>query len=151
MLPKIIKQVLKSSEVFFWIVGSGPFYTSLEESTKEFPHKLKLFGWQPHDTIPNFISAADVCIAPRHKSVFSVYYNEEGVTKISEYMFFEKPIVACGVAESNEYLLVSEEEMAAGILRALDGLVKPSDRKTWEEHSEARIYDMFNLIKSGKI
>jgi glycosyltransferase involved in cell wall biosynthesis len=151
MLPKIIKQVLKTSEAFFWIVGSGSFYASLEESAKEFPRKLKLFGWQPHDTIPDFILSADVCIAPRHKSVFSVYYNEEGVTKISEYMFFEKPIVACGVAESSEYLLVSEDEMAAGILQALNGLVKPSKRKTWEDHSEARIYDLFDLIRSGKI
>jgi hypothetical protein len=66
-------------------------------------------------------------------------------------MFFEKPIVACGVAESSEYLLVSEDEMAAGILQALNGLVKPSKRKTWEDHSEARIYDLFDLIRSGKI
>jgi glycosyltransferase involved in cell wall biosynthesis len=151
MLPKIIEDVLEKSDVLFWVVGSGPLYEVLEESAKRFPAKVKLFGWQPHERIPDFISAADVCIAPRHRSVFSDFYNEEGVTKISEYMFFEKPIVACGVAESSEYLLVDEDKMAEGILDALNGSVHQSKRRTWEDYSEKRISEMFSLIQSGRI
>ncbi|MEM3641866.1 MAG: glycosyltransferase [Candidatus Bathyarchaeia archaeon] len=151
LLPKIMEDVLKRVNVVFWIVGGGPLYSMLEGFAKRFPEKVKLFGWQPHASIPNFIAAADVCIAPRYKSPFSVFYNEEGVSKFSEYMFFEKPIVACGVAESGEYLLVDEDGMADGILKALHGEVRPSRRRTWEDHSEKKIYEMFSLICSGKI
>jgi len=150
LLPRIIKDVLKKADTIFWIVGDGPLYPWLEKFAESFPGKVKLFGWQPHEEIPNFIAAADVCIAPRHKSSFSVFYNEEGVSKFSEYMFFEKPIVTCGVAESDEYLLVDEDKMAEGILKALNGLVRPSRRKTWEDYSEKKIYVMFSFIQSHK-
>jgi len=152
LLPKIVEDVLKEdNEVAFWIVGDGPLYKSIKMFAEKFPGRVKLFGWQPHASIPNFIVASDVCVAPRHKSRYSDFYNEEGVSKLSEYMFFEKPIVACGVAESAEYLLVGEDEVADGILRALRGEVPPSRRRTWEEYSEKKIYEMFNLILSGKI
>jgi len=87
-----------------------------------------------HEEIPNFINAADICIVPRHKVPYSHFYNEEGVTKISEYMFFGKPIVACGIAESRQYLLVDEKEMAEGIIKALNGEVPSSSRRTWEDY-----------------
>jgi glycosyltransferase involved in cell wall biosynthesis len=151
LLPKIIEEVLKRGDVVFWIVGGGPLYPLLEKFSKNFNGKVRLFGWQPHKEIPNFIAASDVCTAPRHRSPFSVFYNEEGVSKFSEYMFFEKPIVACGVAESSEYLLVDEDGMADGILKALRGEVPRSKRRTWEEYSEKKIYEMFSLIFSGKI
>jgi len=151
LLPKIMGDVLKKAGTVFWIVGGGPLYPLLERFAKRFTGKIKLFSWQPHKEIPNFIAAADVCIAPRHKSPYSVFYNEEGVSKISEYMFFEKPIVACGVAESREYLLVDENEMAGGIVKALNGEVSPSKRKTWEDHCEKKIYEVFSLIQSGNI
>lgn len=151
LLPKIIEDVLKKARAVFWIVGSGPLYGSLEAFAKRFPQNVKLFGWQPHKEVPSFVAAADVCIAPRHRSPFSVFYNEEGVSKLSEYMFFEKPIVACGISKSTEYLLVKEEEMADGVLRALNGSLKPPKRRTWEDYSEKRINAMFSLIESGRL
>ena len=148
LLPKIMEDVLKSrNDAVFWIVGDGPLYPLLEEFAKRFHGKIKLFGWQPYKFVPNFINAADVCIKMR-RSKYSEYYNEEGVQKLSEYMFFEKPIVACGVAESSEYLLVDEDKMADGILKALRGEAPRSNRRTWEEYSEEKIYEMLELIKS---
>ena len=146
LLPKIIESVLKKDDVIFWVVGGGPLYDTLRQLEREFPKNVRLFGWQPHDKIPSFIAAADVCIAPRHKSRFSMYYNEEGVSKFSEYMFFEKPIVACGVAESEEYLLVVEDEMADGIVMALNGEVPLPRPRTWEDHSERNIDDLLNSL-----
>ncbi|MEM1557830.1 MAG: glycosyltransferase [Thermoproteota archaeon] len=152
LLPKIMEKVLREEEnAVFWIIGDGPLFPQLRDFAKRFPGKVILFGWQAHTRIPNFIAAADVCIAPRHASIHSALYNEEGLHKISEYMFFKKPIVACGIARSSEYLLVNEDEMADGILMALRGLVPPSKRKTWEDYSEKKIHEMFNLIFSGKI
>lgn len=152
LLPKIMEDSFKKdARVVFWIIGDGPLYEMLKAFADRFPKRVKLFGWQQHKNIPNFIEASDVCIAPRHKSPYSVYYNEEGVSKFSEYMFFEKPIVACGVAKSNEYLLVDEEDMADGILKALRGEAQRSKRRTWEEYSEKKIIELFNMICSGKI
>ncbi len=147
LLPKIIEDVLKSVDVIFWIVGSGPFFPLLERVAERFPDKVKLFGWQPHAEIPNFIASSDVCIAPRHKSLFSEFYNEEGVSKFSEYMLFEKPIVACGVAESKEYLLTDEDGMADGIVKALKGEVFLSTPRTWEEHSEKKIFGLLGRLE----
>jgi len=151
LLPKIVEAVLKRMDVILWIVGDGPLYPSLEKFAEKLPKKVKLFGWQPHEKIPNFVMAADVCIAPRHTSTFSVFYNEEGLQKFSEYMFFEKPIVTCGVAESTEYLLVDEDEMADGIIKTLKGRGVHSKRKTWEEYSEKEICSMFDFIQFSKL
>jgi len=151
LLPKIIHEVLKRTDAVFWIVGDGPLYSHLKDIAEKIPGRVQLFGWKPHKEIPNFIEAADICLVPRRETYFSRFYNEEGVTKISEYMFFEKPIIACGISNSKEYLLVREREMADGILRALNGKVKPSRRKTWEEISEKKIFGMIKLIILGKI
>lgn len=151
MLCDIATKVLETIDAVFWIVGDGPFYPLLERSGKKFSNRFRLFGWRPHSEIANFVNAADVCIVPRHKVPYSFIYNEEGVSKISEYMFFGKPIVACGIAESDQYLLVDKKEMADGIIKALKGEVPCSTRRTWEDYSEKEIRDMFSLIQSGRI
>lgn len=151
LLSTIEKVLKKADDVVFWIIGDGPLYNVLEKFSRKYADKVKLFGWQNYEEIPNFICSADVCIALGHKTSFSVFYNEEGMQKISEYMFFEKPIVACGVAESSEYLLVDEDEMTDGILRALRGEVPRPKRRTWEEYSEKKIIELFNMVCSGKI
>jgi glycosyltransferase involved in cell wall biosynthesis len=150
-LPEIIEDVLSKAKSFFWIVGDGPLYDSLKRFAGRFNGLVRLFGWQSHDKIPNFIAAADVCISVRAQDERSTYCNEEGVFKLSEYMFFEKPIVACGVSPSNEYLLVDRKDMATGILSALNGAVRASARKTWEEYSEKEVQKMFDLILGSKI
>ena len=149
LLPSVIENVLKKAEAVFWIVGGGPLYRYLEKFAKKFPRKVMLFGWRPHAEIPNFVAAADVCIAPRHQSRYSTVYNEEGVSKLSEYMFFGKPIVGCGVAKSKEYLLVDEDDMDEGVVKALIGEVSPSRKRTWEEYSEEKIYEMLSFVRSA--
>jgi len=151
LLPKIIMQVLeKEKNVAFWIVGDGPLISTLNRFAEKILGKVRLFGWQQYEKIPDFINGADVCIVPRHDSTDAMFYNEENVQKISEYMFFKKPIVACGIAESKEYLLVREDEMADGIIRALKGQTPISRPLTWEGNSEKKIFDMFNLLCSQK-
>lgn len=152
LLPNIVKNVLeKEKNAVFWIVGDGPLYPMLHKLSEKMVNRLRLFGWQAYESIPNFINAVDVCILPMRESKYSEYYSEEGVQKLSEYMFFEKPIVACGVAWSDEYLLVDEDGVADGIVKALNGQVPPSRRKTWEDYCEKNIHEMFSLIQSGSV
>ena len=149
MLCNIAARVLEKTDAVFWIVGDGPLYPLLERCKEKIPGNVKLFGWRPHKEIPNFINASDVCIVPRHKVPYSCFYNEEGVTKISEYMFFGKPIVACGIAESRQYLLVDEKEMAEGVIKALNGKVPSPTPKTWEDCCEKKICELLSLLRSS--
>jgi glycosyltransferase involved in cell wall biosynthesis len=148
MFPGIIEEVLKKVNCVFWIVGDGPLLPFLKTFENKFGDRIKLFGWQPHEKVPNFINAADVCIAPRHASKHSQFYNEENLFKVTEYMFFRKPIVACGIAESSQYLLVKEDEMAESIIQAMNGETPVSTPKTWEEHSEKKLFELFSWLHS---
>ncbi len=152
MLPSIIEQVIQKVNAIFWIVGDGPLYPYLKTFEAKFGDRMRLFGWQPHEEVSNFVNAADVCLAPRHTSKYSQFYNEEGLHKIAEYMFFGKPIVACGIAESSQYLLVKKNEIAEGTIKALKGETPLSTPKTWEEYSEKKILELFKLLqlKLGK-
>lgn len=150
ILVRIVHELLDSKrDLVFWIVGDGTFKREAEELAEKFPENVKFLGWKPHEEIPNFVNAADVCIVPRHKTVFSDYYNEEGVQKIAEYMFFRKPIVACGIASSKEYLLVAPENMVDGILQALDGKAPLPTPRTWEDDSKKEVIAVVNSL--GKI
>jgi len=151
LLPNIISLVLKRMKTVFWIIGDGPLYLSLKNLEQKYPDFVRVFGWQPHDKIPDFINASDICIAPRNETAFSSYYNEEGLHKISEYMFFRKPIVACGIAESKEYLLVSKAEMGKGVIKALQGKVPLPMPRTWEEYSEKHILELLNFLNTNKL
>jgi glycosyltransferase involved in cell wall biosynthesis len=151
MLPNIIIRVLeKEKNIVFWVVGDGPFLSPLTRFMEKMPKKLRLLGWQPYQRIPDFINSADVCVVPRHASPHSIFYNEENVQKISEYMFFKKPIVACGIAESEEYLLVREDEIANGIIRALNAEVALPNSRTWEDYSEKGVFEMLDMLYSQK-
>ena len=148
LMPDIISAVIKNAEmkVVFWIIGDGPFRALMDRVERKNPNAVKLFGWQPHDQIPNFINASDVCIVPRHESPHSHYYNEEGLQKISEYMLYKKPIIACGIAPSNEYLLVKKDQMVDGIIKALRGQVPLPTPRTWEEYCEGQVFEVTDLM-----
>jgi glycosyltransferase involved in cell wall biosynthesis len=148
ILPSIVeKLVSKGKDIVFWIVGDGMLTPLALELEKKFPQNVKFFGWRPYEEIPNFVNAADVCIVPRLKTPFSNYYNEEGVHKISEYMFFRKPIVACGIAPSKEYLLVELQDMANGILQALVGKVPQPTPRTWEDDCKEKVIEVVDFVK----
>lgn len=147
ILPEIVEGLLeKRKKIVLWIIGDGVLRSVPEELERKFPENVKFFGWRPHREVPNFINAADVCIVPRHEGPFSHYANEEGVQKISEYMFLGKPIVACGIAPSKEYLLVKREDMAKGILEALEGKAPKPTRRTWEDDCKEKVLELIKDV-----
>jgi glycosyltransferase involved in cell wall biosynthesis len=147
ILPSIIRSLTSlKQDICFWIVGDGPLFPLLQKIFKN-NKKVRLFGWRNRSEIPYFIKSSDICIAPRHENPHSKYYNEEGLQKISEYMFYNKPIVACGISESDEYLLVKREDMVQGILEALNGNAPTPRRKTWEEESSKILLKMIKFLK----
>jgi glycosyltransferase involved in cell wall biosynthesis len=149
LLPGLFDAVLgKESDAVFWILGDGPLYMELVRIASRHGGKVKMIGWKPFSQVANYIAASDVCIAPRHASPFSTYYNEEGVIKLSEYMYFQKPIVACGVSESEQYWLVEEDQMAASVLESLSGRGRLPKRMTWEEQSVPALRELISFLRS---
>ena len=149
ILPSIVEELSKKTErIVLWIVGDGVLKSVVEQLEKKFPRNVKFFGWRPHKEIPIFINAADVCIVPRHETPFFHYYNEENVHKISESMLFEKPIVSCGIAPSKEYLLVKQQDMAKGILRALEGRVPKPTPRTWEGNCREKVLEVMEFVRT---
>lgn len=69
--------------------------------------------------------------------------------KIAEYMLFRKPIVASGIAPSEEYLLVEPEDMADGILHALDGKAPKPTPRTWEADSKKKVLEVVKSVVKG--
>jgi len=150
ILPEITKELFKKrKKVVLWIVGDGALRSLAEELERKFPENVRFFGWRPYREIPNFVNAADVCIVPRHKGPVSFSWNEEAVFKISEYMFFRKPIVACGVAPSKEYLLVERQDFVKGILEALEGKAPKPTPRTWEDHCKDKVLEVIEFVKSS--
>lgn len=148
-LPSIVEGLLrKNKKILLWIVGDGVQRSLVEELERKFPKNIKFFGWRPHREIPNFINAADVCIMPFPETPFFYYYNEEGLNKISEYMFFEKHIVASGIAPSKEYLLVKRQDMVKGILEALEGNAPKPTRRNWEDCCKGKVLEVIEFVES---
>jgi len=149
ILPSTVEKLLgENKKICLWIVGDGVLRPVAEQLERRFPENVKFFGWRPHKEIPNFVNAADVCIVPFPETSFSYCYNEEGVLKISEYMFFRKPIVACGVAPSKEYLLVKRQDMVKGILEALKGNAPKPTRRTWEDSCEEKVLEVIKFAET---
>ncbi len=132
ILLHAIQMVLsKRSNVVFWIVGDGPLRRSVEFLIGKHPAHVKFFGWQPHNKIPDFIVASDLCVVPRYKTLFSHLFNDQGILKVNEYAALGKPIVASGILPSNQYILVEPDRFHLGILKALNGEIVIPKRRTW--------------------
>ncbi len=142
---KIIVQKNTGIPLKVMIVGSGSDLGPLESFSRELGlDQMVIFtGFIPHDDIPDYIAAADICVAP---------FEDNEVTrcksplKIAEYMAAGKPVVASHVGEVGHMLggaglLIaprSPEQLAEGILRLannpeLRGKMSVAARKGAEE------------------
>jgi len=148
ILPSVIEKLSKlNKKTVFWIVGDGPLRSIATKLEETFPNRVSFFGWQLYKEIPNFVNSTDVCIIPRHQTSSSKYSNEEGIQKISEYMLFEKPIIACGIAPSKEYLLVEPKDLVKGIVEALKGRAPKPTPRTWEDDCEHKVLELIEFMK----
>ena len=91
---------------------------------------------------------------PRHKNNFSEYYNEQGVQKIAEYLVLDKPVVACNIAKSDNYLLVNEDLFVQGIIDTINSkktsLPSIREKRFWENESEAALIKAIKNVLSSQ-
>jgi glycosyltransferase involved in cell wall biosynthesis len=97
--------------------------------------------------VANWISCADLCVAPRTPGFSDAFYNDKDSTKISEYAAFKKPIVATCYAPSDQYMLVPPNSISfsEGIIKGLSGTINPSKPHFWEENETTLLNALYNF------
>lgn len=147
LLPDVAKAI-SNENAELWILGDGPANHIVKDLVKKYPKTVKWFGWVEHEKVPNFIAASDFGIVPRSGIPKCVrkYYSHEGIHKISEYLLFGKPVIACGIAPSKYYLLTSEEQFGQYVKKVVRGEISPppASELTWQEDSIPVIKQIIN-------
>jgi len=139
----LLKAASELKHIRFVIIGSGPLWSYLRSKA---PPNMLLLGWKPHHEVPDYINAADVCLAPIKSYTPKPVSNDQDVWKISEYAALGKPIIATGLAPSKQYLLVrGAAGFVQGIIDALRGNVPKPEPKFWEEHSEPILFEAYRV------
>lgn len=79
------------------IVGNGDLWDYLQniKKTPGMTEKIIMTGWQPYNTIPEFIAAADICLLPSQKN--DIMKNIVPI-KMYEYMAAGKPVIASNLS-----------------------------------------------------
>ncbi|MGQ4833101.1 MAG: glycosyltransferase [Candidatus Asgardarchaeia archaeon] len=152
-LLKDVAKELENTNAEFWIVGDGPSRKIVEEITKNFKN-VRWFGWIKHQEVPNYIASANIGIVPRTgiPKKFRKYYSYEGIHKITEYFLFGLPVIACGIAHSDYYLLAPEKKFGEYVKKAVLGelhLPNPPEL-TWQKNCIPIIRDIITYLEGSK-
>jgi len=105
-LPLLVKAfsivALSLDDAKLVLVGDGKFMNKVCKQIHEFgiTDRVVLTGKVKHSSIPGYIAASDVCVAPFTKGV-----NEDGLSpmKLFEYLAVARPVVASDVGGLDQY------------------------------------------------
>jgi glycosyltransferase involved in cell wall biosynthesis len=76
------------------LVGDGEYRARYEELARGLPIAVVFHGQMPHAQVPDYIAAADVCLAPYHAAGFHQSEVAFSTLKIPEYMACERPVIS---------------------------------------------------------
>lgn len=155
-----VVHTLERRDVRFVLIGSGDLYaqTVALSDSLQLGTYVRFTGRIPDDAVVEWLSTADVCVAPDPKDPLN---NISSFNKIVEYMALGKPIVAFDLrevrisAEGAAVYVASDDDAAFGdaIARLLDApaerdAMSAAGRRRFEtalawEHQEARLLDLY--------
>jgi glycosyltransferase involved in cell wall biosynthesis len=95
-------------EIEFHVVGDGELRNSYQNKSVQSRFKIIFHGRVAHDVVPQYIAAADLCVAPYRRECF---YNAKiafSTLKIPEYMACAKPVAS--IANGNVSRLIKDHE-----------------------------------------
>jgi glycosyltransferase involved in cell wall biosynthesis len=155
LLKSIIDHCSSANRIKFLIVGDGPQKESVVRylRTRGLLENVILVGWVPHNQVPNYIEAADLCLLPRTWSSFSQYTSPENILKTGEYLALGKPVITPkmgGFASAQFPIIVVEpEEMGQAILDFASNprVVQDEDRPSWTI-SHKRLEAVYKFLKA---
>ncbi len=136
----------KYPEVNFLVVGGGYREESLREYSRKLKAEVVFTGMVPHEKIPEYISAADICIACFEDNPVT---RSKSPLKIVEYMACGKPVVASDVGEVRRMLGDAGIIVSPGDSRALaEGieilLLNPEKRRELGKRGRERVERIYN-------
>lgn len=76
------------------IVGDGPLAEDYRKLAVDNPGNIVFHGRIPYDKVPDFIAAADLCLAPYNPAAFPGGEVAYSTLKIPEYMSVARPVVS---------------------------------------------------------
>lgn len=92
-MPKLLKRIASLQLV---VVGSSSFDTVLQKTAHELKitDSVDLMGWQPENTFPSYIAAAEVGISPLHSNL---HHDTTYANKVFQYMSLGLPMLVSNV------------------------------------------------------
>ena len=109
-----------SSSLELHIVGDGEYRKRYEEKAGRSQIAVKFHGRVPHHTVPEYIAASDLCVAPYCASAFHNRQVTFSTLKIPEYMACGRPVVS--IPSGALQNLVKDQ---------ISGFLLPNDVPSW--------------------
>jgi len=99
-LKEVAEDLVKQpadSKIKLLVVGNGDLWDYLQSVKKmsDMNDKIITVGWQPYDSVPDYIVAADICLLPAQKN--DIMKNIVPI-KMYEYMAAGKPVIATNLS-----------------------------------------------------
>jgi glycosyltransferase involved in cell wall biosynthesis len=108
------------------LVGDGEYRMQYEAKARQAHMPVRFYGHVPHDRIPEFIAAADVCLAPYQPRAFHHGLVPFSTLKIPEYMACGRPVIS--IPSGHIQTLIEDQ---------ITGFLFPNDVAAWRTFLEA--------------
>jgi glycosyltransferase involved in cell wall biosynthesis len=127
-LTPVIDALAKISAPFLelHLAGDGEYRGAYEARAKHARVPIRFHGQVPHDRVPEFIAAADLCLAPYRVSAFPNESVSFSTLKIPEYMACARPVAS--VPSGHIKKLIADQ---------VSGFLFPNDVASWVTFLEA--------------
>ena len=102
------------------VVGNGEYRARAEARAASHGIRSRFYGHVPHPSVPHYIAAADLCIAPYRTSAFHDGLVTFATLKIPEYMACARPVVS-----------VPSPAIQRLIEDGVNGFLLPNDTSSW--------------------
>ena len=111
---------IRSPSFELHLVGDGEFRARYEEKARHAQTPVRFHGRVPHPMVPDYIAAADICLAPYQTSAFHGEMVTFSTLKIPEYMACGRPVVS---VPSGAIRKLIEDQVS--------GFLFPNDVSSW--------------------
>lgn len=138
---------LKDTRALLWIAGDGPWRKIVEQLTIKYDH-VRWLGWVPRSRLGSIIGSADYGLALFRRSSSSIFYTEESVTKLGEYIRCGLPVIASGIPKSKYYLSVEPDRLPYIVREVALGRLevpRPPSLPLWENIGARKVLHVISV------
>jgi len=149
-----LQQLRGGRDVLFSLIGKGDQWANLRQQARDLgvDGTVNFTGRIPDDELLQYLSTADVCIAPDPPIPLN---HMSTMNKIMEYMACAKPIVSFDLVESRrsaqDAAVYVEVDDAKRLAEEIDSLLNdPARRRRLGEHGQARVRNELDWSHSSR-